>query len=77
MTAILLLYNLTRGWLTFRISGLRDAEERSQHSPERSEYERLFYIHLYFLRWFMIAAVVVASWNIIKLLCTAVYIPVP
>lgn len=76
MTAMLLLYNLFRGVLTFQMSGLRDAEERSQHSPERNEYERLFYIHLYFLRWFMVVAVLIASWNIIKLLSTVVYIPV-
>lgn len=77
MTAILLLYNLIRGYLTFQMSGLRDAEERSQHSPEKGEYERLFYAHLYFLRWFMVVAVLIASWNIIKLLFTVVYIPVP
>lgn len=35
---VVIVYNVLRGYLTLRVSMLRDAEERSQHSPTLEEY---------------------------------------
>ena len=32
ITCVLIVYNVMRGWVTFRMGSLRDAEERSQHA---------------------------------------------
>lgn len=76
ITAILVVYNALRGWLTIQMSRLRDAEERSQHSPTRNEYEPLFRVHSMFLKWFFYAALVVGCFNIVGPLTAIVYVPV-
>jgi len=76
ITLILIVYNSIRGWVTFRMGTLRDAEERSQHTPEKVEYISLYNVHSLFLKWFMIAAFLVAAWNVVILLTTPVYIPI-
>lgn len=42
---VLLLYNALRGFLTFKVSLLREEEERSHYSPALSDYWWLFRIH--------------------------------
>jgi uncharacterized protein YjbI with pentapeptide repeats len=75
VTVILVLYNALRGWLTFQMSGLRDAEERSHHSPARSEYEQLYACHSRFLRWFAYFAFALATFNVWNMLRATVYVP--
>ena len=76
ITAILVIYNALRGWVTIQMSKLRDAEQRSQHSPARNEYERLFRVHSRFLNWFLYVALAVACFNGLLLLTATVYVPV-
>ncbi len=40
-----LLYNILRAWLTYKVSLLRDAEERSGYSPRWSDYGWLYWLH--------------------------------
>lgn len=42
---VLLLYNALRGFLTFKVSLLREEEERSHYSPYLKEYWRLYQAH--------------------------------
>lgn len=77
ITTILVAYNALRGWVTIQMSRLRDAEERSQHSPARNEYERLFRVHSILLQWFFYVALMVACFNIFGLLTATVYVPGP
>lgn len=42
---LLLLYNLNRAFLTYRVSLLRDEEERCSMSPAKDAYLRLFWFH--------------------------------
>lgn len=77
ITAILVVYNILRAWITIQMSRLRDAEERSQHSPVRNEYERLFRVHSMFLGWFSYAAFMVGCFNIFGPLNATVYVPGP
>ncbi len=44
-SALLMIYNFVRGFLTYRVSLLRDEEERSNHSPSRKSYLGLFRLH--------------------------------
>ncbi|MEM9665487.1 MAG: pentapeptide repeat-containing protein [Bacteroidota bacterium] len=60
LTAGLFVYNGLRAYLTRRVGLLRDAEERSQITPGRTEYEELFTFHrvLVVLLWVSVAAFV-------------------
>ncbi len=40
-----ILYNVLRAWLTYKVSLLRDAEERSGYSPRWSDYGWLYWLH--------------------------------
>ena len=43
--SMLLIYNLLRGILTYRVSRLRDEEERSHYSPSKRAFAKLYSLH--------------------------------
>ncbi len=46
LTALaIIIYNILRGFLTWRVTAIRDAEERSKFSPARKDYLWLYYFH--------------------------------
>lgn len=77
ITFVLLTYNVIRGYVTLKVSSLRDAEERSLNAPEIEEYLNLYKLHFYFLRWVMWGAVLVALFNATMLLSNTIYLPRP
>lgn len=62
MAMVIVLYNAMRGFLTLKVSSLRDAEERSEITPRLDEYWRLFQIHRV-ARVIVHAAVAFVLWN--------------
>lgn len=74
-TCILLIYNVVRGYVTIRVSALRDAEERSLHAPDKHDYLQLYKLHYFFLQWLMWGAILVAIYNASILLLSVVYLP--
>lgn len=68
LAVIIVLYNGMRGFLTLRVSLLRDAEERSNITPLRSEYESLRKTHQVakYVLWAAVTAVLcnTAAWAV-------------
>lgn len=63
MALVVIVYNLCRGVLTLRVSGLRDAEERAQVTPRLEEYWPLYQVHRV-TRWLLIVAISVTVFNV-------------
>ena len=76
ITCVLVIYNILRGYVTIQFSRLRDSEERSLHAPKIDEYKHLFYVHNYFLKWFMWGVIAFSIYNATLLLSKTIYIPV-
>ncbi len=55
LTLVLIFYNILRGLMTYRISLLRDEEERSKFSPAKKDYWNLYYLH-YVIKTMMVIA---------------------
>jgi uncharacterized protein YjbI with pentapeptide repeats len=73
--ALLVLYNAGRGLFTFRLSTLRDLEERSGHAPDLSSYRVAWYLHIWVMKWCVWLA---WSWGALQLclwLATSVRVP--
>lgn len=70
----LLLFNLARGWLTYRVGGLRDVELESGVSPAVGEYRALWRAHVA-VRMLQIVAIAAFADNAIGLLDLEVAVP--
>jgi hypothetical protein len=69
----LLLYNLCRALLTWRVSLLRDEEERSGFAPALDEYARLKWLHRTYSVLIMVAGVSLV-WHIVNWLTLPILI---
>ncbi len=77
LAVALILYNISRGILTYYVSGLRDAETRGGYSPRLAEYFWVYRLHAYFLQYVPIAGLTAAVFQIAEwLLTTDVVLPV-
>lgn len=78
ITVLIILYNISRGILTYMVGPLRDEEVRTQMTPAINDYGYLFYIHR--LNVLLIAVSVVSTlifiWNAYHWLGLKVYIPI-
>ena len=78
LATALLVYNILRGFLTWRVGILRDAEERSGYSPGYFEYVWMYWLHaLVMLPLFVIAIAAIAYNGHILLFETPVVLPKP
>ncbi len=76
LAAIVVLYNTGRGFLTLRVSLLRDAEERSHTTPEWDEYKRLHKTHLVARILFWVAVTAVVYNTLVWTVTTWIWVPV-
>ncbi len=76
ISIFIIFYNIIRYIVTIGMSGIREAEERSHHSPEWDEYKRYYYVHQYFLRWVFYGVMALTIFRIGSMLWTQVVIPV-
>jgi len=74
---IVIVYNGLRGFLTLKISSLRDAEERSHITPALDEYWPLFRCHQIARVLLAVALLVVACNTAYWLANTKVHVPIP
>ncbi|MFN3240892.1 MAG: pentapeptide repeat-containing protein [Planctomycetota bacterium] len=74
-SAILIAYNATRLVLTYRLSAVRDAEERSNFAPAREDYWRWWLAHRWFMRWVVWFATLSAAGHIIPWLLETITRP--
>lgn len=71
---VLLFYNCIRGLVTINVSRLREAEERSSHSPGKAEYFIFYKLDRYVLRWLSWLALVLVIVSLGQLLWGTVYV---
>lgn len=74
LSMFLLLYNFTRGYVTLKVMRLRETEERSRHSPNKSDYKLLFQIHK-ILKIMLWGTLTIFIFKILHLFLTELYIP--
>ena len=72
---LVVLYNGIRGWVTFNMAGIRDAEERSQHAPALDEYWKYYVVHRKFLGWCLWVMVGINNLRVGQILMQSVFIP--
>ena len=71
----LLLYNLARALLTYRIALLRDAEERSGYTPALRSYRQLMTIHRFVMRPLIVIAIISFGYHLAIWLSKTVQLP--
>jgi hypothetical protein len=71
---VLLLYNVLRGFLTFKVSLLREEEERSHYAPALSDYWRLYQAH-WVVRILLFVALVSFAYHAWHWLTQEVWLP--
>lgn len=76
LAAIVVLYNAGRGFLTLRVSLLRDAEERSHTTPGWDEYKRLHTMHRVASILLLVALAAVAYNTLVWMVTTWIWVPV-
>lgn len=64
----LIVYNMFRSFLTYRISILRDNEDKSQFSPSYNSYKRLFFLHKYLLTPLVFVSVASITYHSVRIL---------
>lgn len=74
--ALLIAYNLGRGFLTWGVGLLVSQEERSGLSPRWIDYQRYSLVHRWGMRWLGVLAVSYFLWHTVQLLMTTVLMPV-
>lgn len=75
ITLLIFVYNVVRGWVTLNVSGIREAEERSQHAPAWEDYKVYYHVHKYFLRWFLWLIGIITAYRIVEIMLQPVMIP--
>ena len=75
LTVSLLAYNATRAFMTYKISGIRDAEERGSIAPQYRDYKRYYQAHTV-MRIFEIAALLWVAWRVGTMLFSNMLVPV-
>lgn len=78
LTGLLILYNIARGFLTFGVSRVRqaEAESRTHASPAKSDYWRLWQAHRYVVHPLFLGAMLAFAFNAyVWLILTKVSVP--
>ena len=77
LSILLLIYNVLRGFLTYRVVRLREVEERSGYSPALKDYRQLHRLHyvVFALMFLAISAALHQAWDV--LVETTVVLPAP
>ncbi|ARD43801.1 hypothetical protein [Colwellia sp. PAMC 21821] len=65
-----------RAFVTFMVSGIREAEERSEHAPAWEDYRLYFLIHQKFLKFGTLFILSLSLYSFIKLLLQPVWLPI-
>ena len=71
---IIILYNIGRGFLTWRVGAIRDEEERSKFSPAKNDYLTLFKIHK-IIFFFCVVSLLSFAFHVYGWLSTEVLLP--
>jgi len=81
LAIVLITYNALRAGITWRVSSLREEEERTGCSPAWTgakwwqNYRLLFWMHQYFVRWVFWVAIIAFIYNAYDWLTRTVWIP--
>ncbi len=76
LSLLFVLYNILRAVITWWMSRVRDAEERSSHLPEVHEYWWCYILHSYFMRWVFWAAVFSFLYHAARWATSTITVPV-
>jgi len=80
LAILLVMYNVGRGLLTWRIGPMRDEEDRSGYTPEAAAFQQLYWVDHRILRWLVYASwvsAVLLIFTIYSGLGTTVWVPKP
>ena len=75
LSLMFVFYNIMRGIVTWWMSQVRDAEERSGRLPTIDQYWLCFCIHKYFLRWIYAVAIIAFLFHTVKWMSSTVVVP--
>jgi uncharacterized protein YjbI with pentapeptide repeats len=76
ISIIFILYNLARGGVTWWMSQVRDAEERSGHLPVIKDYWWCYSLHTFALRYVFWGAMIMFIINLVRWMSETVTVPV-
>ena len=76
LSIIFVFYNIVRGIVTWWLSQVRDAEERSGHLPEIDQYWWCYCLHTYFLRYVYAVAFIAFFYHAALWMTSVVSVPV-
>ncbi len=75
LALVLVAFNLARAMVMWFVAPMRDAEERSQVTPAKDDYEKWFWVHRLVVTPLFVVSVCAFLWSMFDLLFTTVYLP--